>query len=84
MEVLGVDTWLFYGHYRLSGYRIVAHEFGHHWGGHNSAWAMSNYGFEAMVDWLNFYFQRRPGSIPGGVSKSMLTLNEAIIDVKKG
>ena len=62
--VLGVDTWLFYGHYRLSGYRIVAHEFGHHWGGHNSAWAMSNYGFEAMVDWLNFYFQRRPGSIP--------------------
>lgn len=62
--VLGVDTWLFYGHYRLSGYRIIAHEFGHHWGGHNSAWAMSNYGFEAMVDWLNFYFQRRPGSIP--------------------
>ena len=62
--VLGVDTWLFYGHYRLSGYRIIAHEFGHHWGGHNSAWAMSNYGFEAMVDWLNFYFQRRSGSIP--------------------
>ena len=62
--VLGVDTWLFYGHYTLSGYRIIAHEFGHHWGGHNSAWAMSNYGFEAMVDWLNFYFQRRPGSIP--------------------
>ncbi|MGL3044597.1 YncE family protein [Acinetobacter pecorum] len=62
--VLGVDTWLFYGHYRLSGYRIIAHEFGHHWGGHNSAWAMSNYGFEPMVDWLNFYFQRRPGSIP--------------------
>lgn len=62
--VLGVDTWLFYGHYRLSGYRIIAHEFGHHWGGHNSAWAMSNYGFEAMVDGLNFYFQRRPGSIP--------------------
>ncbi|WP_425879838.1 beta-propeller fold lactonase family protein [Acinetobacter sp. TWP2-2-3] len=62
--VLGVDTWLFYGHYRLSGYRIIAHEFGHHWGGHNSAWAMSNYGFEAIVDWLNFYFQRRPGSIP--------------------
>jgi len=62
--VLGVDTWLFYGHYRLSGYRIITHEFGHHWGGHNSAWAMSNYGFEAMVDGLNFYFQRRPGSIP--------------------
>lgn len=62
--VLGVDTWLFYGHYRLSGYRIIAHEFGHHWGGHNSAWAMAGHGFEAMVDWLNFYFQRRPGSIP--------------------
>lgn len=63
-SVLGVDTWLFYGHYRLSGYRIIAHEFGHHWGGHNSAWAMSGYGFEPMVDWLNFYFQRQPGSLP--------------------
>ena len=62
--VLGVDTWLFYGHYRLSGFRIIAHEFGHHWGGHNSAWAMSSHGFEPMVDWLNFYFQRRPGSLP--------------------
>lgn len=63
-EVLGVDTWLFYGHYRLSGFRIIAHEFGHHWGGHSSAWAMSGHGFEAMVDWLNFYFQRQPGSLP--------------------
>lgn len=63
-EVLGVDTWLFYGHYRLSGFRIIAHEFGHGWGGHNSAWAMSGHGFEAMVDWLNFYFQRQPGSLP--------------------
>ncbi|WP_155859853.1 NHL repeat-containing protein [Acinetobacter terrae] len=63
-KVLGVDTWLFYGHYRLSGFRIIAHEFGHRWGGHNSAWAMAGYGFEPMVDWLNFYFQRRPGSLP--------------------
>lgn len=62
--VLGVDTWLFYGHYRLSGFRIIAHEFGHHWGGHGSAWAMEGHGFEAMVDWLNFYFQRRSGSLP--------------------
>lgn len=79
--VLGVDTWLFYGHYRLSGYRIIAHEFGHHWGGHNSAWAMSNYGFEAMVDWLNFYFQRRPGSIPymdPNVNAFHLTPNSAL------
>ena len=63
-DVLGVDTWLFYGHYRLSGMRIIAHEFGHGWGGHSSAWAMEGHGFEAMVDWLNFYFQRRPGSLP--------------------
>lgn len=63
-SVLGVDTWLFYGHYRLSGMRIIAHEFGHRWGGHSSAWAMQNHGFEAMVDWLNFYFQRRAGSLP--------------------
>ena len=63
-KVLGVDTWLFYGHYRLSGMRIIAHEFGHRWGGHSSAWAMENHGFEAMVDGLNFYFQRRAGSLP--------------------
>ncbi|OTG68011.1 hypothetical protein B9T25_07285 [Acinetobacter sp. ANC 4470] len=63
-QVLGVDGWLYYGHYRLSGYRIIAHEFGHHWGGHNSAWAMEGYGFEAMIDGLNFYFQRQPGSLP--------------------
>lgn len=62
--VLGVDTWIYYGHYRQSGYRILAHEFGHHWGGHNSAWAMPDYGFEAMMDYLNFYFQRQPGSLP--------------------
>ena len=63
-EVLGVDTWLFYGHYRLSGFRIIAHEFGHAFGGHNTAWASVYEGFEAMVDELNFYFQRRPGSLP--------------------
>ena len=63
-QVLGVDGWIYYGHYRLSGYRIIAHEFGHHWGGHNSAWAMEGYGFEAMMDGLNFYFQRQPGSLP--------------------
>ena len=63
-EVLGVDGWLFYGHYRLSGYRIIAHEFGHAFGGHNTAWASVYEGFEKMVDDLNFYFQRRPGSLP--------------------
>ncbi len=31
-SVLGVDTWIFYGHYRHSGYRIIAHEFGHGFG----------------------------------------------------
>lgn len=63
-EVLGVDTWLFYGHYRLSGYRIIAHEFGHAFGGHHTSWASVYEGFEAMVDELNYYFQRRPGSLP--------------------
>ena len=28
------------------------------------ATGLAGHGFEAMVDWLNFYFQRRPGSIP--------------------
>ena len=63
-QVLGVDGWIYYGHYRQSGYRIVAHEFGHHWGNHSSAWAMEGWGFEAMMDNLNFYFQRQPGSLP--------------------
>lgn len=63
-EVLGVDTWLFYGHYRQSGYGIIAHEFGHGFGSHSSAWANSAYGFQPMMEWLHFYLQRQPGSIP--------------------
>ncbi len=62
--VLGVDTWIYYGHYRLSGYGLMAHEFGHHWGSHNSAWANGGYGFQPMMDNLNFYFQRQNGSLP--------------------
>lgn len=63
-EVLGIDTWIFYGHYRLSGLGIVAHEFGHHWGNHNSAWSNASYGFQPMIDNLFFYFQRQPGVLP--------------------
>ena len=62
--VLGVDTWIYYGHYRLSGYGLIAHEFGHHWGSHNSAWANDGYGFQPMMSWLHFYFQRQQGSLP--------------------
>lgn len=63
-EVLGIDTWIFYGHYRLSGLGIVAHEFGHHWGNHNSAWSNGSYGFQPLVDNLFFYFQRQAGALP--------------------
>lgn len=63
-KVLGVDTWLFYGHYQLSGLGIVAHEFGHHWGSHNSAWANGNYGFQPLIDNLFFYLQRKPKALP--------------------
>lgn len=62
--VLGVDHWIYFGHYRQSGYGIVAHEFGHHWGNHSSAWARADYGFQPMMDWLNFYFQRQAGGLP--------------------
>lgn len=63
-SVLGVDTWIFYGHYRHSGYGIIAHEFGHGFGNHSSAWSNSAYGFQPMMAWLHFYFQRQAGSIP--------------------
>lgn len=63
-KVLGVDTWLFYGHYQLSGLGIVAHEFGHHWGSHNSAWANGSYGFQPLIDQLFFYLQRKPKALP--------------------
>ncbi|WP_250852412.1 hypothetical protein [Acinetobacter sp. ANC 5414] len=55
---MGVDPWIYYGHYRWSGLGIVAHEFGHHWGSHDSAWANDSYGFQPMIADLFFYMQR--------------------------
>ena len=57
--VLGVDPWIYYGHYRWSGLGIVAHEFGHHWGNHSSAWSNGNYGFQPMIGDLHFYMQHQ-------------------------
>ena len=58
-EVLGVDTWLFYAHYFNTSIGIVGHEFGHHWGGHNSAWAQSGYGLQPVNQQLHQYLQRK-------------------------
>lgn len=57
-STLGVDPWIYYGHYRWSGLGIVAHEFGHHFGSHDSAWANDSYGFQPMIADLFFYMQR--------------------------
>ena len=57
--VLGVDPWIYYGHYRWSGLGIVAHEFGHHWGSHSSAWANGSYGFQPMIGALHVYLQHQ-------------------------
>ena len=57
--VLGVDPWIYYGHYRWSGLGIVAHEFGHHWGNHSSAWSNGSYGFQPMIGDLHFYLQHQ-------------------------
>ncbi|EEY38126.1 hypothetical protein [Vibrio mimicus] len=46
--VLGIDTWLFYGHYYRSGFGILAHEFGHGFGSHSSAFANSGAGLQPL------------------------------------
>ena len=58
-EVLGVDTWLFYAHYFNTSIGIIGHEFGHHWGGHDSAWAKSGYGIQEVNQQLHQYLQRK-------------------------
>ncbi|RVT36170.1 hypothetical protein ENC20_05285 [Acinetobacter indicus] len=58
-NVLGVDTWLFYAHYFNTSIGIVGHEFGHHWGGHDSAWAKGGYGLQEINQQLHQYLQRK-------------------------
>ncbi|MGF1686515.1 hypothetical protein L4C36_07435 [Photobacterium japonica] len=48
-SVLGIDTWLFYGHYYRSGFGILAHEFGHGFGSHDSAYANGGAGFQPLI-----------------------------------
>lgn len=48
-ETLGIDTWNFYSHYYNSGIGVVGHEFGHHWGSHDSSFANSSRGLQAMT-----------------------------------
>ncbi|QZA79648.1 hypothetical protein [Deefgea piscis] len=57
-DVLGIDTWNFYEHYfRNAG--VIGHEFGHHWGSHNSAWSNSSYGLQSSSAQLLEYFLRK-------------------------
>ncbi|GEM77240.1 YncE family protein [Vibrio sagamiensis] len=48
-DVLGIDTWNYYAHYYNSGIGIVGHEFGHHWGSHDSSFANSSRGLQLMT-----------------------------------
>ncbi|PSV01381.1 hypothetical protein C0W80_10855 [Photobacterium leiognathi subsp. mandapamensis] len=61
-DVWGVDTWIFYSHYyaRIPGASLgaVGHEFGHHWGSHDSAWAQEWFGLQQISHYLNQYFLR--------------------------
>jgi hypothetical protein len=57
-DVLGVDTWNFYQHY-FRDIGTVGHEFGHHWGSHDSAWANSSYGLQSSTAQLHDYFLRK-------------------------
>jgi hypothetical protein len=48
-SVLGIDTWNFYSHYYNSGMGVVGHEFGHHWGSHDSSFSNSSRGLHLMT-----------------------------------
>lgn len=58
-SVLGIDTWIFYAHYFNTDVGIIGHEFGHHWGSHDSAWSNSSYGLQPINLQLHQYFQRK-------------------------
>jgi hypothetical protein len=57
-DVLGVDTWHFYQHY-FRDIGTIGHEFGHHWGSHDSAWANESYGLQSSSSQLHDYFLRK-------------------------
>ncbi len=58
-DILGIDTWYFYSHYFNADIGVIGHEFGHHWGSHDSAWANYNVGMQAITLQLHQYFQRK-------------------------
>ena len=57
-DVLGVDTWNYYQHY-FKNNGIIGHEFGHHFGSHDSAWSNSSYGLQSSSAQLLDYFLRK-------------------------
>ena len=58
-EALGIDTWYFYEHYFNADIGVIGHEFGHHWGSHNSAWSNYSLGLQSTNLQLHQYFQRK-------------------------
>ncbi|GGI77830.1 hypothetical protein GCM10007978_14380 [Shewanella hanedai] len=50
---LGIDTWNYYSHYYNSGMGVVGHEFGHHWGSHDSSFSNSSRGLQLMTQDLH-------------------------------
>ena len=61
-DVLGLDTWNYYVHYfRNNG--ALGHEFGHHFGSHDSAWANESWGMQRFTIQLLDMFLRK-GELP--------------------
>ena len=58
-EALGIDTWYFYSHYFNADIGVIGHEFGHHWGSHDSAWSNYSLGLQSTNLQLHQYFQRK-------------------------
>ena len=58
-DILGNDTWLFYAHYFNTDVGLIGHEFGHHWGSHDSSWAGYDFGIQPITGQLHQYLQRK-------------------------
>jgi len=58
-DALGIDHWYFYSHYFNADIGVIGHEFGHHFGSHDSAWSNYSVGMQAITLQLHQYFQRK-------------------------
>ena len=58
-DILGIDHWYFYSHYFNADIGVIGHEFGHHFGSHDSAWSNYSVGMQAITLQLHQYFQRK-------------------------